>query len=87
MVLLPNIYTARLSINKNGGSELAAKQSSDLNDIAQEIQDLLAEIHDAKLIAIKKVEESFRERLDELDTSYAMLLSLMSGNTPVEEEE
>jgi hypothetical protein len=84
---LPKIYATRLALSQNGGSELAAKQSSDLDDIFQDIQNLLSEINAAKITALNEVDEKYKERLEELDSSYAMLLNLMSKNTPVNEEE
>jgi hypothetical protein len=87
MVLLPKIQDARFAIVKNNGSELAAKQSSDLDNIAQDIQFLLAEIHTTKINALKEIDEQYKERLEELDSSYAMILSLMSNHKPVDEED
>jgi len=77
---LENIRKARVALNKSGGSELNATRASDMAEVAKEIQETLEKMHAAKLAAIKDAEAPFIKKLEELDASYAMMLSMMSTN-------
>lgn len=75
------VDSVRRNISKEGNCELSSLViNSGLAELFEQRQKILSEMNVAKQQAIVAVENLYKERLDEIDKMYAMMLTMISDN-------